>query len=338
MPASLVSVVANLTPGIQTRFADTYARHYEGMRAKMGMVMDLAVPSQGAYEIYTAFNSAPYARRWDRGNPRFSKGFTDFQFTVNNVDWNVGVEAHVNDVMDDRSQYLEKQAQDAGGSVGGLPERVFYQAIQGATDPALLAAVPNAPDGAAMFSATTGAGGDRFGVSGGNLITGSGVATSGAIISDFFNATERFRQFQDTEGQPLFDGAIIDKPLVLTYNVANDKVVQEAFKQSRPVSIVQNVAGTENVAAAAVTNIIMESGYQVSLWPTQRITTNDLFLFATGSPVKPFFQQTRQASAMRIQTPENSDEARRNKIVGWYWDCREGYGVNTPYGAIKVDN
>lgn len=337
--ASIVSVVSNLTPGIQVRFANTYARHYNGIREKLSGMMDLAVPSEGAYEIYTAFESAPYVRRWDRGTPRFSKGFKDFQFTVANLDWNVGVTAHRNDVQDDRSGYLEPRSMGAGKSVAGLPERVLYQIITGGTDPRLLAAIPNAPDDAPIFSATTGAGADRFGVSGGNIETGSGVGSAQAVSNDFFGVMERFRRFQDTEGQPLFDSEeVTSRPVVVTYNVANDRVVQEAFKQSRPVQVVQNVGATENVAAAAVTNIIMEAGYQVTLIPTQRITDNDIYVFATASPVKPVFQQTRQAATMRIQHEENSDEARINKFVGWFWDCREGYGVNTPYGVIKINN
>ena len=192
----------------------------------------------------------------------------------------------------------------AGGSHGGLPERVFYQMITGATDPNLLQAIPNSPDGAAIYSATDGTGAARFGRTGGNIITGSGVS----------------------------------RPIVLTYNVANDKVVKEAFLRQQTLSVVTNIAGTENVGAAAPSSIILASGLQVLLWPTVRITTNDLFVFFSGCPVKPVFQQKRQAVRMVTQNADNSDIARRSKLWGWYWDSREGYGTNLTFGTIKIDN
>ena len=56
--ASAVAVFNTLTPGVETRFVSNYNRTYQGMAAKMGQVMDLSVPSGGAYEIYPYFESA----------------------------------------------------------------------------------------------------------------------------------------------------------------------------------------------------------------------------------------------------------------------------------------
>jgi phage major head subunit gpT-like protein len=339
MPAaSSVAVYNALTPGVLSTFVGNYDKRYAGLGARLAAMMDLSLPSDGSYEIYPYFESAPYPTRWDRGNDRDFAGFKDVSFTVYNLDWNVGVLVHENDLQDDRTKSIMRRAMDAGTNMGGLPERVLYQMMTGATDAALLQAIPNAPDGAAPYSATDGTGAARFGATGGNLLTGSGVATSGAVQADFFSAMEQIRLFKDTKSQPLFDDDIVQKPIVITYNAANDMVFREAFLRQASLSVVQNVAATENVAAAAPSNVILASGLQVTLMPTQRITDNDWFVFFDGCPVKPFFQQKRQAVRMLQQAPENSDRARLTKEVGWMWDSREGYGTNLTFGTLKVNN
>ena len=170
------------------------------------------------------------------------------------------------------------------------------------------------------------------------MVTGSGVVSGQDIRSDFWNAIERFRLFQDTEGSELLDDEV-DAGVVVRYNTQNDEVFHEAFKQERTVQIVQNVAATENVAGAAVTNSIRESGLPVTLWPTQRISDDDWFIDLVSPEVpKPIFEQIRQAPRTFEETRANSERARRRKILALLLDLRSGFGVNLPYGSIKVNN
>lgn len=339
MPMNLVSVANALTPGIDTRFISTYARTTEGIRSDLVRMMDLAVPSDGAWNVYQHYQSAPHVRRWDRGQAIHTKAFTDVGWTTMNLDWGQGVEAHANDLADDRTQNLVNRAGDVGKSYALLPERVFFQMITGRTDPLLLPTIPNCPDGVAIYSATDGAGAARYGVTGGNIVTGSGVADPQSIRDDFFSAQVRQRQFLDTESTyPLFGDDFTKAGFVIAYNVANDQVFREAFKQTRSTSIVSNRADTENVAAVVPTNIVLESGIPVFLRPTVFITDNDWYMFAIASDVKPVYQQYRQAPEMHVQTRDNSDIGRRQKVLGWYWDGREGYGANEAFGTVKVNN
>ena len=121
--------------------------------------------------------------------------------------------------------------------------------------------------------------------------------------------------------------------MVVTYGVANDQAFREAFQQGRTLAAATSVTGN-----AAVSNIILESGLQIELWPTQRISDDDWFVFAKGAPHKPVFQQVRTPLRESYANVDNSDLARETKIESISWDSREGFGVTVPYQCVKVNN
>ena len=323
-----------LTAGLRADFAATYRQQYRFVRERLARIMMLGVPSDKLTELYAYFESAPYPIRWPRGQTISSKPFKSVQFSVTNVDWARKIEWHKNDREDDQIRSLFDQARQLGANFATLHERVFFQLLTNTTDSTLLATIPNAPDGAAFF-ATTAAGANRFGVSGGNIVTGTGVATSGAVRTDFFSAISRFKRFQDTEGQPLLEEGVLDQGISVIYGATNEQIFREAFIQSRTV---QATAAGQASTGAAVTNIVLESGLNLKLWSTQRITDNDWFIILEGTQIKPVFQQEREALKEHVETMDNSDYARRTKIESIQWDARYGYGINIPYSAIKVDN
>jgi len=330
-PGQIVIATDLLTAGIRADFWDVYEPMYDGLKAKLSDYMDLDVPSDKLTEIYAYAQSAAYPGRWKRGEEIPSKAFKGVQFSVTNKDWGIRIPWHENDRQDDQTKSIRQRAQSAGKNFATLDERVFYQILRGAVDTELLESIPNAPDGVALYSATDGDGAARFGVSGGNIITGTGVATPGAIQTDLFSALSRVRSFLDTEGQPLHDMSLIDQGVSITFNVNNWKVFAEAFQQGRTHSVISSTG-------AAVTNIIMDSGLRVDLTPTTRITDNDWFVFLRGVPHKPIFRQTRQPIREWFATMENSDSARDTKIEYAEWEARYGYGVMLPFATVQVNN
>lgn len=332
MPGQIVMASNLLTQGLRSDFWDTYHISQDGIRARLSDMMQMDVPSDKFEEIYGYFHSAPYPRRWARGEEITNRIFKSSQFRVPNKDWAIRVSWHENDRQDDQTQSLRDQAVMAGQHFASLDERVFYQILTGSTDTDLLDYVPQAPDGVALFSATDGDGANRFGYSGGNIVSGGGVGSGHAIRVDFFKAVVAFQSFLDTEGQPLFDDSMLNKGYVITYGVANMQVFEEAFKLQRAVGVIGATS------AAAPTNVVMESGLNVTLVPTPRITDNDWFVFAKGSPKKPIFSQSRQALRESVATMDNSDQVRDTKIEYIQWDERKGYAVMLPYGCAKVNN
>ena len=172
MPANPVTITSNLLiPGLLSTFADAYKMRYKKVAERMGLVMDLGLPSSHRLEYYGAFETAPYPRRWQRGTNAQSKAFKSFAWTTTNYIWENRVEWFEEDLDDEQTRTLLSQARQAGENFATLPERIFTQMILGSTDADLLPAVPNAADGSAAFAAS------RFGVGVGNIVGGSGIAT-----------------------------------------------------------------------------------------------------------------------------------------------------------------
>ncbi len=325
----------DLLRDISSEFLLTYRRQV-GRHRLLPMVMKLGVGSTKRTERYGYWESTPTIDRWDRGEDMPEDEILGRAYSVVNLDWSKAIGFHDNDVEDVQLSGFRERARLLGGRASKLPQDIMFQMITAASNARLLKAIPNAPDGAALY-ATTAAGVARFGVTGGNIITGTGT-TGAQIRSDFWQSMERFRLFQDTEGEELLDDEV-DAGVTILFNANLEEQFHEAFLQDRTVQIVQNVAAAENVAAAAVTNTAKERGLRVELWPTQKITDNDWTIHLQSELVpKALFEQTRQAPRTFEESRANSQRARRTKRNAIMVDMRAGFGVNLPYGTIKVNN
>jgi len=305
-------------------YADTVGRHQS-----LPGAMRLAVPSSKRRERFGYYESPPVIERIDRGEAIVEDAYRAISYTVENLTWGKAIGFHEEDVEDVQLGDLREVARRLAIRAAQLPEQVFFQILQGTASSILLKKIPTAPDGAALY-ATTAGGNPRFGVANGNLLTGTGVATSGAVRSDLWSAIEQAKLFQDTEGEPLLADGDIDAGMLVIYGAGNEEVFREAFLQGRTVD--------RGGGGQSVTNTILESGMNVSLWSTQRIADNDWYVFFTGCEPKPVFETMRRAPRMIDETRDNSERARRNRILATLLDMRAGYGVNTAYGTVKINN
>lgn len=324
--SNFVSTSDDLFRDVQATFLETY-QDVIGRNTKLGNAMALGMPSDKRKEFYGYFESPPTIDRIDRGESITEDSFKAISYSVENLTWGKAIGFHEDDLEDIQLGDLRQVARGLAKRAAVLPEQVFFQILQGSSNASLLKAIPTAPDGASLYSATAG-GSDRFGISGGNIVTGTGVATGAAVRDDFWNAVERAMQFQDTEGEPLLDDGIVDKGVTICFNAANLEVYLEAFVQTRSAE-----------SNAAVTNTVLE-GYKggVTLWPTQRISDNDAYVFFNDIGPKPIFEQVRQPPRLIDETRENSERARRYRIMATLLDMRAGYGVNVPYATVKINN
>lgn len=329
MPGMNVISSATLVAGIRSEFVPTYERMYKGIQDRLAPMVKF-VPSDKASETFAWFESAPAWKIWRAGESITSKPFKDSSFTVLNRDWGIKLEWRENDKNDDQTRSLMTRAREAGSSGPLLHERVLFQMLQGSTDNDLLPSVPNAADGSSLFSSST-----RFGATGGNSLTGSGVASGPAIVLDFFRAKAQLQKFKDTESQPLWDPSVFDAGFVVYFNSDNERVFTEAFRQA-----IQAYANS--TSNAGVSNLPQASGLNVTLVPTQRITTDDWFVGLKGCPdgKQPFVILERQTprELTALVGDNNSDSARNTKVESIQWDARFGYGIATPYALVRLDN
>lgn len=327
MGLNTVLAAEALARGLKTEFVDTYKSYAPASEAKVGMVMDLSVPSDKATELYAYFESAPHPRRWPMGEDRGTEGFRARDFSVANYDWTAGVSWHENHEQDDQTKSLVEQARDAGQNFGLLPERCLFQYLLAATDLDLLPALQNAPDGAALFSATDGAGNARFGVTGGNTMTGAGL-NGAAIRSDFFRIKARATAAQDTKGQPFLPQDLLDE-WVIIYSSTYEEAFLEAFQQALTIP----AAG-----GGAASNVALLAGLKFHLWSTPRITSGNWFLRLVKVRKKSLFRQVRQELRDNVEDFTNSDLVRRTKVKSLFWDARFGIGLGLPIDWWRVTN
>ena len=323
------NVLAN---GLRTEFADTYAvvraRQSDG---RLGLVMDLGIGATNRQHEFGYFEAAPHMEYWRRGDPIPTDAFGSVKFTTPVYEWARRVPWSKWDRKDDQTQSLFDMARGAGQSAGLLPERFFFDLLKGTTD--TLPAVPTAPDGASFF-ATTAGGSNRFGVSSGNLLTGSGVASASAIKTDYYNAIEQFKLMKDGKGQPLHADDVVDAGVVIIYGAGNTEAFEEAFIQKRQGEVKGTDAGT------TPSNIILDASRTVRLWGSSRISDNDWFVFLLNSPKKPTFLLNREGvqEFSSLEGDNNSDHTRTTGEEYIQWETRQGAGIALPYGAIKVNN
>jgi len=323
------SVLAN---GLRTEFWDTYAAiRNRQADSRIAQVMDLGVGATNREHEFGYFEAAPHFEQWIRGQSIPTDGFDSVQFTVPVYTWGRRVKWHNEDREDDQTQSLFDVARQAGESAALLPERFFFDLIADTNN--TLPAVPLAPDGAAMF-ATTAGGADRFGVSSGNLLTGTGVASVSAIRTDYYNAIEQWKQYQDGKGQPLLSDETIDSGVVCVHAASNTEAFEEAFMQRRQGEVLGTDAGT------TPTNLVQDASRNVSLWGTQRLTGNDWFLFLKNPPKKPTFFMDRKGimEESSLRGENNGDLTRDTGEEYLQWHSRSGAGIALPFGAIKIDN
>lgn len=316
---------AALTAGLRATLNTTYKQNYDGVLKNLADVVALDLPSDKRTEIYALHRTMPYPAHWRRGDAIPVEATDTLSYQLTNLRFGKGIEWEEDDRKDNQIADLFTEAQQLGANFASLPSRMFAEVLAGSAS--LLPNIPNSPDGAALFSATDGASAARFGVSGGNIITGTGVASAATIVTDFFSAVVRQSQFLNTKGQPYFEPDVSTESYTVYFGVANTKFFTEAFVSLRPQG-----------SSAAPSNIIIANGVTVRLVPTQRITDNDWYVFRADSPVKAVFTQLREGLTQRVQTPDNSDKARTTAVEGVYFKWRGAIGVNVPFAAVKVNN
>lgn len=309
---------------VQATFTQTYASTLRQSNALLSNVCQLGVTSTHRQETYGYIEAAPHIELWIDTIPE--EGMGSKTFTVINYKFGKRIKWKREDRADEMTGGLDGMVRGLAQSAGLLDERIFFDLLLGTTN--ILPTTVNAADGAALHSATDGASADRFGISGGNIVTGSGVASSAAVRADFWDSHERVGQFLDGKGQPLFGDAVKTSGYVVIYGVANEEVFREAFLQGR----------THEASGAAVTNTILESGLSVDLWSSSRITDNDWFIFVKNPPQRSVFVQDREALEERFADAETSDYTRDTDNEYMQVRLRKSGGVVLPYDTVKVNN
>jgi len=314
---------------LNTALLDTYKKKMSSS-PRLGDLMALGIGSEKRQEVYAYPKSIPTIDYWRRGTPipREESGIVTFD--VVNDDFGKAMDFHENDI-EDLNKVLGYKAWITGLAerAAQLPERIAFQLLDSTTNSKLLPGIPLAPDGVGLFSATDGDGADRFGYSGGNIVVGGGYSPD-AIRSTFLDKVlPYYFGCQDTKGEPLNDQSQVESGLLVIANSAYAGAFGKAFQQGRTLE-----EGT--IGAAATSNYILDGGYKVTLWTTQRKAATSWVVQAVNAGPKPLLQQVRMGVRSIDEDRSNSDKSRNTKMNAFQVDLRHGYGIALPYTACQV--
>lgn len=335
-----ISAVSAIDPAIRPAFETAYENAFKNMEATLGPIMEFNVPAVSETNTYAYPESAPHPTIWRRGEEIGDQGFQFKKFTAVVKDWVARVTWHENDERYDQTKTLVRRAENTGSNMARIAWRVFFQLLTNATNSKLLPAIPNAPDGAALYSATDGAGGARFGATGGNIVTQTGT-TGTAVQTDLYTGIQRFANFQDTEGEELWPSDMLQGGMTIVHGPSMVKAVNDAFQQ-RLHTVAINAAGAEAtssvVAAGTKSNVVLDSGFHVRTLMSAKITTTKLYVFLDSCPDKAIFHLKPPGGELRsvFEDMSNSDRSRGSKMKARQWDKSEGYAIFLPYGTLVI--
>jgi len=324
------AVIANgLRADFQGTYTDIRNRQADG---RVGMLMS-NVGMTNRYQAFAYMGAAPHMELWKPGDPVPSDAMDSTSFTGEVHNWARRIPWLKWDRKDDQLGVLYDAAKKTGESTGLLPERFLFDLLNNALTPITLPATMLAPDGAAIF-ATTAGGVARFGATNGNLLSGSGLATSSAVRTDYYSSIKQFGLFQDGKGQPLLSPETIGRGVLIIHALADTDIFEETFLQRRQ----GRVLGTD--AGVSVSNVIQDASRTIELWGSPRLATGDWYVALKDSPTKPFALLDREGvrEFEALEDNNNSDHVRNTGQEYVQWETRQGAVPALPYGIIKINN
>ena len=295
------------------------------------------VQSNKANEDFATMESLPLPRIWNKNEARTWTSIKDLYINIVNRKWQGAISWSIEDEEDAQVQSIPDKARMLGQRFAELDERIAIQLIESGTDNLLLPSIPNAYDGSALVSTST-----RFGVSGGNQVTGSGVSTVNAIVTDLYAVKKKFRQMQDTEGQPFYQSEDVS---FKNFRIIAPEEIEEVLTRALSTKMMP-ASGTfsdasNNLSNASVDNpIFVKDGDLLNqVYFTQRLSdVNDYYIYLDVPFVKPLVILDRVPLSVIEYKPGTSDWGGDYDMKGVGFRMRRGYGVGAPQAFIKVSN
>lgn len=313
--------------GVRSNFRGQYASTYKFSQSMLPFVQ-FGMSTKEFASLFMYPEKQRYPTRTPWGVAPFRKPMRYIPFTVPQYRWTSAVDLLERDVELSQLGGIEQDAKQTGDNFGTLVERCSIQIMTGATDPDLLPTLPVAPDLSPMYYATDGYGADRFGYSGGNIDAGNELSTGPGMRIAVANGMERLMRFQDTEGQPLINPAILMKGITVIYPPGLFRQWLEAFHQTMSPD-----AG----GAVPVTNFLSEAGYKFRGIPNPRLTDETvIYMFLDGAPIKPLFELISKPMFEQFYDRKNSQAYGEAGKMGWLFEKWFGMGLTLPMYTVKI--
>ena len=297
--------------------------------------LDLGTEGQAGLARTAKFawkESLPFPKRWDRGQPRQHQAFKDTTITVPLYRYETTLDVDIDDAADDQlgSDSAQRHMSLAVRRYLNLIMKLYSEYLNGATS--LLPSLETAYDGANLYATTDGDGAARFGVTNGNLLSGtdSGTVTKQGMVTDLFNAHRQFIQYQDTANEIIFDSNdcsienfVVSVPQTMA-QVANEVSESEYLR-------------FEGSTDGGIQNNVVKGRFEYEVNPY--LTDNDNYFITLKHPYwKPMVKRQDKDVQSIWGDRSNSDKAKEYNVETLYTDVRNGVGVWAPFTTIKINN
>lgn len=276
---------------------------------------------------YVWKESLPFPELWPYGKGRQYKSFKDRYITLNKVNYELSIPWSKFDEEDDQLGDLRTHINKCVERYGLLPIVLLYEYFNGVA--VMNPSLKTAYDGASLFSATDGDGNARLGVTGGNIVTGSGLTVAG-IIHDFAVAQQRYMSMVDpTAGKPIFSEEDV------SYNkmVAIIPIqLNEIFQKATNAEMIR-IDSSNNTSESNYLKGTFE--YRISPFLTD---TSDWYICLKNKYWKPFVYVSPQNIETVVADINNSDHAREYNEYAIYTHIRSALGMWFPGTIMKINN
>lgn len=323
---SIISNTQSLRAGVQAELKDFWRQKMPVYQKQQALFLRQLPDTNLRNVPYVFKESLPFPKLWPYGKGRTYQAFQDRILYMNTVPYDLTISWSEWDERDDQLGDLKQHVQSAVNRYGMLPDRLIAEYLNGAAslNPSLLTAY----DGAAIVSATDGDGAARFGATGGNIVTGSGLSPA-AIVHDLAVAQQRFLSFLDpTAKLPIFDA---DEAAYSKLECVIPKTLNEIFQKASESEYIK-LDGSLTMAEG---NYMKgKFTYHINQYLTD---TSDWYVIMNHSFWKPFIQRAPGKIENVIADSSNSDRAREYKENAMFTDLRTRIGPLFPGVIIKIN-
>jgi phage major head subunit gpT-like protein len=275
------------------------------------------VPSSTKQNVYTWLAELPGLRKWV--GPKLARNIAARAVALINDDYEDTMEIDRNDLDDDQAGIYARKAELMADADARWPDDLVTAAIIAGNSTVCY-------DGQNFFDAS-----HPVDVDDSSQGTYANLFTTRPLNQANFNFVyAQMQQYRGESGKPLEV-----TPTILATGPANREIALEICKAGLIAQIAKNVAGTENVAASAATNVNMGEVTPLILPRLVDDTAGAWYLLSTDR-LKPFLFQLRKApTPVMMIDPQNPVVFRERKLT-WGMEARGAAGVTLPFLATRA--
>lgn len=329
MPAGpSINITNSLRAGIQREFMDMWRQKFPVFQKQQEIWMRFLPWVNLRTAPYVWKESIPFPEPWPYDSPRTYKTFSDILINIGIFPYDLTIPFSGFDEEDDQLGDVRTHLALSAQRFLQIPDKLISEYLTGVAS--LNFELLNAYDGVTLYSATDGDGAARFGVTGGNIVTGTGL-TAPALLTDYATAQRRLLTFQDTTNDsPIF--AEEDVQYNRLWAIIPASLNEEFKKMSKSQDLRIDLANNTSQSNW----ILGEINYRINPY----LTGDDWYIVVEHPYWKPFACRMPGDKGIRqiFADFNNSDRAREYNQYAVYSDVRIGIAPWQPAVTVKINN